>query len=109
MLCIPVKQLGMWLCTVNANRVKPEIREKLIQFQMHLQVAIHDALTGRVSWEVVEALRAEVNEIRQHVQFLIQENAQLRQALADSADYHASAAAYGMHAAKKTKHLRVVN
>ncbi len=41
MLSIPVKQLGMWLCTVNANRVKPEIREELIQFQTCLQAAAY--------------------------------------------------------------------
>ena len=52
-LCIPVRQVGMWICTINANKVSDTVRDKLITFQEHLQVAIHDHLTGRVSLEVV--------------------------------------------------------
>lgn len=56
MISIPVKQIGMWICTINANKVKPEVKQALLDFQMHLQVVIHDALTGRVTAGVIEKL-----------------------------------------------------
>lgn len=33
MLCLPLKYLNGWLFGVNANRVKPELRERVIQYQ----------------------------------------------------------------------------
>lgn len=105
MLCIPVKQLGMWLCTVNANKVKPEIKDRLIQFQMHLQVVIHEALTGKVSAERIRVLEENLSKAFTLINQLQHQIA----ILTGVSGYHASAASYGMHAAKKSKHLRVVN
>jgi hypothetical protein len=33
MLCLPLKYLDGWLFGVNANRVKPELRGRVIQYQ----------------------------------------------------------------------------
>lgn len=65
MLCLPVKQLSGWLYGINANKVKPELKEKLIQFQEDCQMAIHDAISGKVTPEIVARLEAKVDELHQ--------------------------------------------
>ena len=82
-ICIPVNQVGMWICTINANKVKPEVKQQLIDFQMHLQVVIHDALTGRVTAEKMEWLEKQVAMLTSLVQ-------QLSQRLAHFEDTEAS-------------------
>jgi hypothetical protein len=42
MLCIPIAKLNGWLFSVNAERVKPEIREKIIRYQEECFVVLHD-------------------------------------------------------------------
>ena len=68
MLCLPVKQVNGWLYGINANKVKPEIREKLLQFQEDCHMALHDAITGRASRATVEVLHKMIEELRGVVQ-----------------------------------------
>jgi len=42
MLCIPIKKLNGWLFSINPNKVKPEIREKLIAYQEECFQVLHD-------------------------------------------------------------------
>lgn len=74
MVCLPVRQVGMWLCTINARRVKPEIRDRLIAFQEGLQVVIHEHLTGRLTLERVQQLENAVNQLTTLVNYLVEEN-----------------------------------
>ena len=83
MLCIPVQQVGMWLCTVNANKVRADIKDKVLQFQMHLQVVIHDALTGRVTREAMQRLEA----MCVHFQKQLAEQQRVIDMLVESSDY----------------------
>lgn len=64
-LCIPVRQIGMWICTINARKVKDSVRSNLLLFQEHLQSVIHDAITGRVSAEKVVMLEQQVAHLTQ--------------------------------------------
>lgn len=52
MLCIPVKKVGGWLFSINAKRVKPEIRERLLMFQEDLHTLIYNAISGKVTPEM---------------------------------------------------------
>gem|GEM_PF-932390 len=45
MLCLPVEFLQGWLFTVNPKRVKPEIREKVIEYKRQCYRVLHAALT----------------------------------------------------------------
>lgn len=65
MLCLPVKQLSGWLYGINANKVKPELKNKLMQFQEDCQMAIHDAISGKVTPELVARLEAKVEDLYQ--------------------------------------------
>lgn len=78
LLCLPAKQLGVWLSTVDANRMKPEVREKFIQFQMHLQVAIQEALVKRASPDLVTKIK-EVAELKEAILTLTQQASALRE------------------------------
>jgi hypothetical protein len=50
MVCIPLDYLNGWLFGINANRVKEEIRERLIRYQRECYQVLHEAfLEGRLS------------------------------------------------------------
>jgi uncharacterized coiled-coil protein SlyX len=66
-LCLPVCEIGMWLCTINANRVREDIKSKLLEFQRHLQVVIHEHLSGRLTTQVIEQLQKTVAILQDHV------------------------------------------
>lgn len=42
MLCLPLDYLNGWLFGVDARRVKPEIRERLLQYQRECYRVLHD-------------------------------------------------------------------
>ena len=42
MVCIPIKKLNGWLFSVNSDKVKPEIREKVICYQEECFVVLYD-------------------------------------------------------------------
>jgi hypothetical protein len=47
MLCLPLKYLNGWLFGVNANRVKPELRERVIQYQRECYDILAQAFAAR--------------------------------------------------------------
>ena len=50
MVCLPLDYLNGWLFGINANRVKAEIRERLIRYQRECYQVLHEAfLEGRLS------------------------------------------------------------
>ena len=49
MLCLPLGYLNGWLLGVNANRVKPEIRQKLIQYQMECYDVLYQHFMPKVA------------------------------------------------------------
>jgi len=64
MLCIPSDEIGMWLCGINANRTKPEVKDRLIVFQKRMQIAIYAAMTGKATEEMMQVLVKEMHELR---------------------------------------------
>ncbi|MFC0179006.1 phage antirepressor N-terminal domain-containing protein [Thorsellia kenyensis] len=42
MLCIPLKKLNGWLFSINPQKVKESVRDKLIAYQEECFVALHD-------------------------------------------------------------------
>jgi hypothetical protein len=77
MVTLPVLQLNRWLCGINANRVKPEIAPKLMQFQDYCMWAIYDALSGKVNAAVLAKMEEALNDLRAEVAILRQENKDL--------------------------------
>lgn len=53
MLCLPLDYLNGWLFGINANRVKPEIRDRLIRYQEECYRVLADAFReGRLTTDV---------------------------------------------------------
>ena len=42
MVCLPLRKLAGWLQTISPSKVKPEIREKVIQFQSECDDALYE-------------------------------------------------------------------
>ncbi|HAS8353861.1 TPA: hypothetical protein I7721_22630, partial [Vibrio vulnificus] len=49
MLCIPLRKLNGWLFSINPNKVKASIRDKLIAYQEECFAALHDYWSKGVS------------------------------------------------------------
>lgn len=47
--CLALRKLPGWLMTINANKVKPEIRDKVIQYQQECDDALYDYWTKGVA------------------------------------------------------------
>lgn len=55
MLCIPLRKLNGWLFTINPEKVKPEIRERVIQYQEECFEVLHDYWHSLQSKEKAES------------------------------------------------------
>jgi len=68
MICLPLGYLNGWLLGVNANRVKPEIRQKLIQYQMECYDVLYQHFMPKVAQQYPNTINTEQQyEIRQAV------------------------------------------
>jgi len=63
MVFLPVEEVGMWLCTINARKVKAEVSEILIAFQKHCQVELTAALNGSAGIALTRQLQQQVVEL----------------------------------------------
>jgi len=117
MLAIPVRQLTGWLYSINAKKVREDLREGLLRYQEECHVAIHDTLTGRANRGLVEAQAAEIANLRklmqdfmaetaQQIAELRQENAWLSEQLLGQSDIEASYA--GKKLAARKRHLKAL-
>ncbi|EMD3058109.1 hypothetical protein VQZ33_002920 [Salmonella enterica] len=48
MLCLPLRKLAGWLTTISPNKVKPEIRDKVIRYQEECDDVLYDYWTKGV-------------------------------------------------------------
>ena len=46
MLCIPLRKLNGWLFSINPNKVRPDLKEKVIQYQEECFQVLHDYWRG---------------------------------------------------------------
>lgn len=109
MICLPVDEVGMWLCQISAAKVKPEVREVLVEFQKHCQVQLHEAITGRAGTDRIEALEAQMAkmvDMMHSMQETILHLTRQLNPIAESEDIMASVGGKLMARARKTKALR---
>ena len=112
MLCIPVRQVGMWLCGINSRKAKKEVRGILLRFQEHCQAELHAAITGRAGMALVEELQKTVKLLAEQVLVLSErlEALEGKSNVYDSAEQAlASVGGHLMSRARKTKPLRTLN
>ena len=67
MWAIPLEEVAMWLCGINANRVKPEIKDALISFQKFCQMELYLAVTGQAGSHKVDRLEKTVEMLAREV------------------------------------------
>lgn len=80
-LMLPVEEVGMWLCGINALRVKEEVRDILVAFQKHCQVELHAAITGMAGTDRVAALEEQVRAISAQLTQVIEANRKMMQVI----------------------------
>lgn len=51
MICLPLKKLFGWLMTISPNKVKPELRKTIIQYQEECDEALWDYWTKGVAYK----------------------------------------------------------
>jgi len=85
MLCLPVRQINGWLYSINARKVRPDLRDKLLQFQEECHIALHNHMSGKVSKSLVEHLEAVIIELKAERALLREEIAYLRTKVAEMA------------------------
>lgn len=49
MVCLPLRKLAGWLQTISPNKVKPEIRDRVIQYQNECDDVLYDYWTKGVA------------------------------------------------------------
>ena len=84
MLCISLGDIALWLATISPRKVKPEVRNNLIQFQRDCQITLSDAIRGEFSVAAKDAMarmQLTIDEISREKEALRQENAMLRERL----------------------------
>ena len=117
MVCLPAEQVPMWINSINSNKVAEEKRAALLELHKFFGYALNEFSRGRYVTkeqhdqdmrELREQLSSAMKTIQQLSDVVLRQESELR-TFRQAEDHYASAASYGMHAAKKTKHLRVVN
>lgn len=88
MSCLPVEEIGMWVCNINASKVKLGVRAQLILFQRRLQVVIYEALMGRVTPEKManleERLEKALSLAQQSLDHTVKQATEIRQLTEDN-------------------------
>ena len=58
---IPINKIGGFLFSINSNKVKPEVRQTLIEFQEFCQMELWAAINGKAETERVTHLESRVH------------------------------------------------
>ena len=116
MLCLRLEHLPLWMCSINANKVKCEIADQLLEFQMRCHIVLHDYFSGQATAQALRELEARfVQLVTQLTQQLAQERAarhsaeehtaRLEQRLNDLMGFNTSQERRGL----KQRHLKVLH
>lgn len=65
LFCIDIDHIGEWIFGINPNKVKPEIKERMILFRRKLQAVLYAAVTGHIDVDMVNTLIQEVNALKE--------------------------------------------
>lgn len=74
MICIPLKKFNGWLFSVNSNKVRIDLKEKVEQYQEECFHVLHNYWFGKKSEEIEipktlpEVLRAYADEVEKNIQ-----------------------------------------
>jgi hypothetical protein len=101
MACLPLEEVAMWLCGINANRTKPEIRDVLISFQKWCQMELYAAINGHAGTERIAFLERVVGALTEQV-------SELRGMIVGVSQAQASAGGVMLNTGKKLANLHVV-
>lgn len=78
MLCIPIKYVAFWLCTINSNKVKEQHRSAVITFQKELQYVLHSYVRGDLTPDKMDMLLRAVEELKTKVIELASDNVNIK-------------------------------
>jgi len=117
MLCVDVDHIGEWIFGINPNKVRLEIKERMITFRRKLQVVLYAAVTGHNNLDQVTSLVEEIKMLREQVSkfsdiVLIQQSkiekqqSQIEQLEANSGVYGRFIQAEAKSAASRLAHQR---
>lgn len=73
MLCIPLKKLNGWLFSINPEKVRADIRDKLIKYQEECFTVLHDYWTKGQVVNPRKAVKTQPGKITTDQQFAIKE------------------------------------
>lgn len=71
MLCLPLKKLNGWLFSINPEKVRADIRDKLIQYQDECFTALHDYWNKGVAVNPRKSTTEERTSLRDAVNLLV--------------------------------------
>ena len=110
MVCLPADQVPMWVNSINSNKVAEEKRAALLELHKFFGHALNEFTRGRFVTQAQH--EADIRGLQEQLASAMRTIERLTSTLnsiCGAEGHYASAASYGMHAAKKTKHLRLVN
>lgn len=81
MLCIPLKQVRMYLASINTKKVKAEVAPVLLEYQMTCADILEAHFTNTVSRYEFEQLTKALHQVLDQLRKLQEENEELRSAL----------------------------
>lgn len=117
MICLPAEQVPMWINSINSNKVAEEKRAALLELHKFFGYALNEFSRNR--YVTSEQHEADLRELRQQLlsaqktieqlaEIVLRQDAELH-ALRKAEEHRATAASHQMHAAKRSKHLRLMN
>jgi hypothetical protein len=110
MLCVDVDHIGEWIFGINPNKVKPEIKERMIVFRRKLQVVLYAAVTGHNNLDQIASLVEELKMLREQVSKLsdivLHQQSKIEQLEANNGVYGRFIQAEAKSAASRLAHQR---
>ncbi len=104
MVCLPINQINGWLFNINANRVHPNCRYRLLTYQKECQEVLFRHFMPKGGTD--EELRMSVNNIAQDVKELQMKYDRLENFIEPFMEKYASAAGTMLEAHKGIKGLK---
>jgi hypothetical protein len=106
-VCIPAEQVAGFLYTINTRlSQKPEVAERLLNFQKYLQKAMNQVVFGDLTMEVVAELRSSLLDLKaMYLDLAAKHNALEEAYITDVGDI----ASFGAKKMARKRHLKLIN
>lgn len=112
MVCLPAKQVTLWLYTINTNKVSPETKSFLKSFKMELEDAVHEFYNSGVVFnqkKYNEDPDVVIEQMARQIIEMIENKKQMRAALKAAIDQGSLNEYDGMLSTDQFKQLRHVD